>query len=75
MANIVIVIPDAQVTRVVDALCLSGKWTEDLGVSRTAFAKAEAARLLRERVLSIERQTMLSQAAATAAALSEPQID
>lgn len=56
MATISITIPDAQVTRVVDALCATGHWTSDLGVTKNAFAKSEAERLIKERVLRYEAE-------------------
>lgn len=54
MATISITVPDAQVQRVVDALCATGHWTSDLGITKNAFAKAEAERLIKERVLRYE---------------------
>jgi hypothetical protein len=59
MAQIVINIPDPSVPRVVDALCLSGHWSAELGITRAAFAKNEVARMIRERVVAIERRTAL----------------
>lgn len=74
MANISLSIPDDQLTRVVDALCWAGGWSSDLGVTRNAFAKQEAARLLRERVVAIERQQIRQAAAAQELATVEPGI-
>lgn len=54
MAQITLTIPDAAITRVVDALCAGGHWSADLDITRNAFAKREVARLVRERVVMIE---------------------
>lgn len=54
MASITINIPDDQVARVVDALCATGHWSADLGVTKNAYAKSEAQRLIKERVLRWE---------------------
>ena len=56
MATITLNIPDAVIPRVVDALCAAGHWSEDLGVTRNAFAKQEVARMVRERVVAIETE-------------------
>jgi hypothetical protein len=69
MASISLEYPDAQGKRIVDALCLDGGWSADMGVTRAAFAKAQAATIIRQRVLEIER-TSARQAAV--AAVPEP---
>lgn len=74
MASISLTIPDDQLDRVVDALCLAGHWSPALGVSRNAFAKQEVARLLRQRVLEVERRTIHESADAEADGLGEPDV-
>jgi hypothetical protein len=74
MATICIDIDNAQLNRVVDALCAAGGWTAELGVTKSAFAKQEAARIIRERVVSIERHTLLQAAEQQAAAVTEPTV-
>jgi hypothetical protein len=74
MATISITIPDDQVNRVVNAMCEAGHWTPELGITKNNFAKAELARLLRERVLTVERQKVRADAEAALAALTEPDV-
>lgn len=65
MASISIDYPLAQQQRIIDALCLDGAWTAEMGITRAAFTKAQAARIIRERVLEIERVTARQAAMAT----------
>lgn len=74
MAAISVTIPDDQLTRVVEALCGAGHWSADTGLTKQQFAKAEVARLLRERVQQYEQRALLQQADVTAAGIAEPQI-
>lgn len=74
MATVSITIPDASLARVVDALCKSGFWSADTGLTRNEFARQEVARMIRQRVIETERQTLLADAAAAAASLGEPPI-
>jgi hypothetical protein len=74
MASITLTIPDAVVGRVIDALCLAGGWTAELGVTKPAFAKSEAARIIRERVVAIERGALRAQAEQSAATVTEPDV-
>lgn len=67
MASISIDYPLAQQSRIVDALCLDGGWTAELGVTKGAFAKAQVAKMVRERVLEIERITARQAAIASVA--------
>ena len=75
MATISITIPDAQVSRVVDALCTGGHYSDDLGVTRNTFAKQEVARLVKERVLLVEREAIDANARQQAGGLVGPDVD
>jgi hypothetical protein len=74
MASISLTIPDAELARVVDALCGSGHWTAESGVTKNQFAKVELARIVRERVVAYERRLLVEAAAAAAASVLEPQV-
>lgn len=74
MAQLIIDVPDAVATRVVNALCTAGGWTTELGVTKQAFAKSEAARIIRERVVAVERAALRAQAEQSAAAVAEPDV-
>jgi hypothetical protein len=68
MANITIVIPDAQVQRALEAFANVYGWTPELGVTKAAFAKAQVAEFVKSTTLSYERQK-------AAAALVDTAID
>jgi hypothetical protein len=70
MAQITLEIPDAVLPRVIDALCIAGHWSPELGIARGMFAKQEVARMIRERVVSVEQRM----AVAAVAAPDEPDI-
>lgn len=56
MATILLTIPDAQMPRAIDALCLAGGWrTIELDGARGAFAKAMVIRFIRETTLEVEK--------------------
>jgi hypothetical protein len=75
VASITLNIPDASSARVIDALCTAGHWHSGLGVTKAVFAKAEVARLVRERVLEVERHALRSEAEGQVAALTPPPVD
>lgn len=54
MASVTIQYPDSEQARVIEALCIDGGWTPELGVTKGAFAKQQVARLVRERVREVE---------------------
>lgn len=54
MAQITITIADAQLSRVVDAICIAGSWNPDLGITKNAFAKAFLVNYVKSTVLSVE---------------------
>ena len=56
MATVILTIPDDQIDRVVDALCAINGWTDTLGVTRAAFAKACLIRDLTATVQNWERR-------------------
>lgn len=62
MAQFVITIPDAEVPRVVDALCADGRWTAESGMTRGEFARHRIVRYVKAVVRQYEGQ----QAATTA---------
>lgn len=66
MANITLTIPDAQLARVVDAVCVVHGWTQASGLTKPQFAK----QVLRDIVASIVRThegTLAAEQARTAA--------
>jgi len=65
MADITITVPDAVLTKVVDALCEYGDWTAADG-SRTPFAKTVIIRWMKK--VTIQREQRIDGAVATAAA-------
>lgn len=75
MAQFILDVPDPVVPRVVDALCGAGHWSPDSGMTRAAFAKAEVARLVRERVVEYERHMLHVQAETAASAVTEPTVE
>ena len=61
MASIQIDIPDAQANRVLDAFATRYGWTDQLGVTKAEFAKAQVAKMIRETVKQEEvRQAQLA---------------
>lgn len=61
MATITLNIPDAALSRVVDALCARGNWRDvETDGPKGAFAKRELARWLREEVHRHERAETLA---------------
>lgn len=54
MAQITLTIADAQLSRVVDAICIAGGWDPDSGVTKNAFAKAFLVNYVKSTVLSVE---------------------
>ena len=71
MADIVLTIPNNQVTRVVDALCIAGGYTGDSTdqPARRDFARTVVGDLVRQTVLRIERNE------ATARAMADVVVD
>jgi len=55
MASISLTIPDDKLSRVVDALCLYGGYVDTDG-NKGAFAKATAAKIIRQVVKDTEQQ-------------------
>lgn len=72
MAEIVLSIPNAQVGRVVDALCQVGGYsgTPDDEPSRRDFAKGVLVRHVKQTVMQVEREQAV--AAATASVTVDP---
>lgn len=68
MATITINIPDAQVSRVLEAFTEGFGWTAASGMTKAAFAKAKVAEYVKETTLGYERQK-------AAAALVDTAID
>ncbi len=56
MATITLNIPDAQVARVIDALCARGGYDPALGVTKAQFAKQSLAAWLKAAVQQVEQQ-------------------
>lgn len=67
MAQIVLTIPNAQMARVITALCTAGGYTGDLAdqAAAIAFAQAYIADQTRATVLRVERAQAASQAMST----------
>lgn len=55
MATISLNVPDAQMSRVVDALAVAGDYNPDVDGPKGAFAKEYVIRMVRQTVLSVER--------------------
>lgn len=66
MADIVLTIPNNQLSRVVDALCIAGGYTGSLAdqASRREFARTVVGDLVRQTVLRVERNEAATRAMA-----------
>lgn len=54
MATMTITIPDAQATRVINALCAAGDYNAETDGPKAAFAKTQVIRWIKNMVLSVE---------------------
>lgn len=70
MASISVNIPDKHIDRVVEALAMSGHWTEDLGVTKPVYAKQVVQQMIKERTLTYERRVLQENAV-----LEPPELD
>lgn len=77
MADIVLAIPNSQIARVVNALCIDGGYAGDPAdqAARRDFAKSAAAACIRELVLRVERGQATERAMSAAVAVNPVTID
>jgi hypothetical protein len=54
MGSVTLQFPPAQDQRIIDALCLDGGWTPEMGVTKAAFAKEQIAAMVRQKVVEVE---------------------
>jgi hypothetical protein len=74
MAQICLDIPDAVVTRVVNALCIDGARPEDSPLTKGQFAKQHVARYVKRVVREVEARIARDDAGTAAAAAADAEI-